>query len=109
MKRLCQIVIGTRVQSLYLIFYLAARREDQNRRFPVGLAQRAQYRHAVLARQIQIQKHQIVALHTKKLQRLLPVVAAVHTVCQTPQAADDGFTQSAFVFNDQKMHESPPL
>ena len=88
---------------------LAAGGENQDSRLPICLPQSAQHRHAILARQVQIQKHQIVALHAKKLQRLLTVVAAVYTVCQTPQAADDGLAQSAFVFNNQKMHESPPL
>ncbi len=109
MKGLCKIVVGACVQSLHLVLYLAAGGENQDSRLPVCLSQGAQHRHAVLARQVQIQKHQIVALHAKKLQRLLPVVAAVYTVCQTLQAADDGLAQSAFVFNNQKMHESPPL
>ena len=60
-------------------------------------------------RQIQIQQHQIVALHAQKRQRLFPIIAVVHAVGQPPQAADDGFAQGAFVFNNQKVHESPPF
>ena len=90
MKRLCQIVIGTRVQSLHLVLYLAAGGENQDSRLPVCLPQGAQHRHAVLARQVQVEKYQIVALHTQQLKSLIPVVAIVYAVCQPPQAADDG-------------------
>jgi len=99
MKRLCQIVVRPGVQPLHLVLHLAAGGEDQHPRLPVSLPQGAQHRHAVLFRQIQIKKHQIVALHAQQLQSLLPIVAVVHAVGQPPQAADDCFTQSAFVFN----------
>ena len=107
MKRLCQIIVGARVQPLHLVLHLAAGGEDQYLCLPVGLPQGAQHRHAVLPRQIQIKKHQIVAFHAQQLQRLIPVVAVVHAVGQPPQAADDGLAQGAFVLNYQKMHENP--
>ena len=74
-----------------------------------ALPQAPQHRHTVLPRQVQVKKHQIIALHAQQLQSLLPIVTVVHAVGQPPQAADDGLAQSAFVFNNQKMHESPPL
>ena len=99
MKGLCKIVVCPGVQPLHLVLHLAAGGEDQHPRLPVGLPQGAQHRHAVLFRQIQIKKYQIVALYAQQLQSLLPVVAVVHAVGQPPQAADDCFTQSAFIFN----------
>ena len=99
MKRLCQIVVGPRVQPLHLVLHLAAGGEDQYPRLTVGLPQGAQHRHAVLFRQIQIQQHQIIALRAQKRQRLFPIIAVVHAVGQPPQAADDGFAQGAFIFN----------
>ena len=99
MKGLCQIVVGSRVQSLHLVLHLTPGGEDQYFCLPVGLPQGAQHCHAVLPRQVQIQQYQIVALHAQKLHRLLPVVAAVHAVCLASQAADDGFAQGAFIFN----------
>ena len=99
MKRLCQIVVGPRVQPPHLVLHLAAGGEDQYPRLTVGLPQGAQHRHAVLFRQIQIKKYQIVALHAQKRQRLFPIIAVVYAVGQPPQATDDCFTQSAFIFN----------
>ena len=99
MEGLCQIVVGPGVQPLDLVIHLAAGGEDQHPRLPVGLPQGAQHRHAVLFRQVQIKKHQIVSFHAQKRQRLFPVIAVVHAVGQPPQAADDGFAQGAFIFN----------
>ena len=45
----------------------------------------------------------------QQLQGLLPIVTVVHAVGQPPQAADDGLAQGAFIFNDQKVHKSPPF
>ena len=99
MEGLCQIVVGPGVQPLDLVLHLAAGGEDQHPRLPVGLPQGAQHRHAVLFRQVQIQKYQIVALHAQKCQRHFPVITVVHAVGQPPQAADDGLAQGAFIFN----------
>ena len=109
MEGLRQIVVRPGVQPLHLVLHFAAGGEDQHPRLPVGLPQGAQHRHAVLFRQIQIKKHQIVSFHAQKRQRFFPVIAVVHAVGQPPQAADDGLAQGAFIFNYQKVHKSPPF
>ena len=109
MKGLCQIIVGPGVQPIHLVLHLTAGGEDQHPCLTVGLPQGSQHRHAILPRQVQVENYQIVALHAQQLQSLLPVVAVVHAVGQPPQAADDGFAQGAFVFNNQKVHESPPF
>ena len=88
-KGFCKIVVGPGIQPLNLVLHLAACGENQHPRLAVCLPQGAQHGHAVLSRQVQIKKYQIVALHTQKFQRLFPVVAVVHTVCQAPQTADN--------------------
>ena len=99
MEGLCQIVVGSRIQPRHLVLHLAAGGEDQHPRLTVGLPQAPQHRHTVLPRQVQVEKHQIIALHAQQLQGLLPIVTVVHAVGQPPQAADDGLAQGAFIFN----------
>ena len=99
MKGFCKIVVGPGIQALNLVLHLAAGGENQHPRLPVGLPQGAQHCHAVLFRQIQIKKHQIVSFHAQKRQCLFPIIAVVHAVGQPPQAADDGLAQGAFIFN----------
>ena len=75
----------------------------------IPLTKGAQYCHAILTGQVQIQQNQIIPLCAKKLQCLISIVTVIHAVCQTPQTADDCLAQDALIFNDQKVHKNPPI
>lgn len=99
MKGLCQIIIGTGIQTLYLVGNGTARRQNQHLRISVLLPQRPQHRHPVRPRQIQIQQDKVVPLHAQKRKGFVSVIAKIYAVSKTPETANDRLTQCALIFN----------
>ena len=64
------------------------------------MAELPQYCHAVRARQIQVQQYKVIALNAEQLDRLDSVIAIIHTVIKTAQAADDRLAKRLLVFNN---------
>ena len=109
MKRLGKIIAGSGIKPRHLVGNLASRRQNQYRCILILLPQAPKHRHTVCTRQVKIQKHKIIALYTKKSESFVSVMAEIHTVGKTPQAADNSFAERAFVFNDQNMHKKSLL
>ena len=105
MERLGQIIVRTGIQSVNLVGYFTACRQDEHASLLIMLPQGSQNGHTVHLGQVKVEQHQIVALHRQQLERRLPVNTGVHLITGQAQFFRNIFAQITLVLYHQKPHE----
>ena len=105
MERLGQIIVRTGIQSVHLVGNFASRRQYEHAGFLIVLPQGSQNGHTVHLGQIQIEQHQIAALHRQQLERRFSVSAGVRLITGQAQFFRNIFAQITLVLYHQKPHE----
>ena len=105
MERLGQIIVCTGIQSVNLVGYFTACRQDKHASLLIMLPQGSQNGHTVHLGQVKVEQHQIVTPHRQQLERRLPVNAGVRLITGQAQFFRNIFAQITLVLYHQKPHE----
>lgn len=109
MERLGQIIIGAGVQAFHLVRNFTAGRQNQNRRFQIGLSQCAQNCHSIHSGQVQIQQNKVIPLCRQHFQRGFPITAVICFIPCTVQLSGNAFPQGRLILNQQQTHNKRSL
>ena len=103
-ERLEHVVVGAAVQALHAVVQFVARGEDDDRRMAVALTKAREQRHAVDARQAEIENHQFMAVLREGLLGEDAVVDHVDGEAGLFETALDAARDGAVVFDQKESH-----
>src|SRR5471032_1147457 len=107
--RFQHIVVGAGIEAGDALLLGVARRRHQHRRELLARAHRAQHLQAILARQAQVQQHQIVGLGLQGRIGHRAVLDPVDGVVLGPEQVEHHFADHRVVFHQQQSHGYPLL
>src|SRR5262249_7765259 len=103
-ERFYQVVVRSRIETKYAVFYPAASGENQDRDVGLPPTNVPEDGDAIQPRQIQIEYDQVVVKFRGKRTRLLTIRRDVHRVVFRLQALPDEASQRRVIFRDQDAH-----
>ena len=104
LERLDDVVVGARVEALDAIGDRVARGDDQHRPRVAAPAQRAQHVEAFLARQPEVEQHEVVDVLGERHFGGAAVAHPVDREAVLPQTAADRLADHRVVFGEQQAH-----
>ena len=102
-KRLDHIIVGAAFKARQLIVFLAAGRQDDDRRVDVAGAHLPQTGHAVHERHHQIEDHQIVSAAAQQRKCRRAVARFLADIARILQVLPDQLPDPGFIINDQNF------
>ena len=102
-KRLDHIIVGAAFKARQLIVFLAAGRQDDDRRVDVAGAHLPQTGHAVHERHHQIEDHQIISAAAQQRKCRRTVARFLADIARILQVLPDQLPDPGFIINDQNF------
>ncbi|MNT23429.1 hypothetical protein D3C72_1588480 [compost metagenome] len=99
--RFQDVIVGARVEAGDALLDGVARRGHEDRRVELAQAHRAQHVEAILARQAQVQQHQVIGLRLQGRIGHVAILDPVHRVMLGAQQIEHHFADHRIVFYQQ--------
>jgi hypothetical protein len=107
-RRFGEVVVGADPEALDLVFGAGEAGQDQDRRFHLGDAQRAQHLEAGHIGQVEIKQNDIVIVELSEINTFLAEVGRIDVEAFGLQHQFDRPRRRGVVLNQQNAHAKPP-